>query len=136
MKPNAEELNELFEHEDLTASAGELIRAGAGNVLVSSGEEGMVFVDRTGPRLSARLDRVLTGNPTGAGDACVAAMARCLAAKSPGHEGTRLPDADVRAVLTEAVALSASAVLMPQAGQVHPEWRNLKHDVVITWEQT
>lgn len=136
VKPNAEELNEVFEHEDLTASAGELIRAGAGTVLVSRGEDGMVLVDRTGPRFSARLDRVLQGNPTGAGDACVAAVARCLATKPQGDVAARLPDEDVRAILTEAVALSASAVLMPQAGQVHPEWRNLRHEVVITKEQT
>lgn len=135
VKPNAEELNELFADEDLIASAGELVRAGAGHVLVSRGEEGMVLVDRTGPRSSARLGRVLQGNPTGAGDAAVAGVARCLAAKSQGPEPARLPDEDVRAILREAVALSASAVLMPQAGQVHPEWQNLRHEVVITKEQ-
>ncbi|MDN5737199.1 PfkB family carbohydrate kinase [Brevibacterium sp. BDJS002] len=136
VKPNAEELNELFEHKDLIASAGELVSAGARNVLVSRGEDGMVLVDRTGQRGIARLDRVLQGNPTGAGDACVAALARCLAAKSQGDEAARLPDEDVRAILTEAVALSASAVLMPQAGQIHPDWQKLRHDVVITREQT
>ncbi|MCF2572020.1 1-phosphofructokinase family hexose kinase [Brevibacterium sp. UCMA 11754] len=142
VKPNAEELNELFEHkdlfehEDLIASAGELVRAGASNVLVSRGEDGMVLVDRTGPRSSARLERVLQGNPTGAGDASVAALARCLAANSQSDEAARLPDEDVRTILTEAVALSASAVLMPQAGQIHPDWQKLRHDVVITKEQT
>ncbi|WP_235344871.1 PfkB family carbohydrate kinase [Brevibacterium sp. UCMA 11754] len=130
VKPNAEELNELFEHkdlfehEDLIASAGELVRAGASNVLVSRGEDGMVLVDRTGPRSSARLERVLQGNPTGAGDASVAALARCLAANSQSDEAARLPDEDVRTILTEAVALSASAVLMPKRGRSTPIGRN------------
>lgn len=133
VKPNAEELNELFAHEDTTTSARELVRTGAHNVLVSRGEDGMVLVDESGQRSRARLRRVLHGNPTGAGDASVAALARCLAAMSQGTKAsTQLADDDVDVILTEAVALSASAVLMPQAGRIHPDWQRLRHDVVIT----
>lgn len=133
VKPNEEELSELFAHEDPSASARELVRTGARNVLVSRGEDGMVLVDGSGPRSSARLQRALRGNPTGAGDASVAALARCLNEMGRGTPaGKQLADAEVRETLTEAVALSASAVLMPQAGQVHADWRNLRNDVVIT----
>lgn len=133
VKPNEEELSELFAHEDPTASARALVRSGARNVLVSRGEDGMVLVDESGPRASARLQRVLRGNPTGAGDASVAALARCLDTMVRGTPASeQLSDDEVREILTEAVALSASAVLMPQAGQIHPDWRNLRNDVVIT----
>lgn len=137
VKPNEEELRDLFAHEDTTTSAGELVRTGARHVLVSCGEDGMVLVDETGPRSSARLQRVLQGNPTGAGDASVAALARCLATisareRTPAQStSAQLSDDDVREILTDAVALSASAVLMPQAGQIHPDWQNLRTDVVM-----
>lgn len=135
VKPNLEELSDLFAHEDATASAKELVGTGAGNVLVSRGEDGMVFVDGTGPRSSARLQRVFQGNPTGAGDASVAALAMCLDKMPQGTTAAaRLADDDVREILTSAVALSASAVLMPQAGQVHPDWQKLRDEVVITRE--
>ena len=54
----------------------------------------------------------LPGNPTGAGDACVAALAAGLAAGTPWPE-----------LLADAVALSAAAVACPLAGDVrsrHP----------------
>ncbi|MGO2036673.1 MAG: PfkB family carbohydrate kinase [Brevibacterium sp.] len=163
VKPNSEELaeiagadkliqagaNELISagaNELIRAGANELIRAGAGTALVSLGSEGMVFVDDTGVRLWARLDRALRGNPTGAGDAAVAALARWLADRaSPGGPaeagrliGSRRPavmerlrDDEVEALLTDSVAISAAAILMPQAGQIHPSWGRLREDVVL-----
>lgn len=120
VKPNDEELRDVCGHEDWATSAGELIRLGTGRVLVSRGHEGMALVDESGPGLSARLPRVLQGNPTGAGDATVAALAWQLAE----HAGTR-------SILAHAVGISASAVLMPQAGQIHPSWPQLRDEVNI-----
>ncbi|WP_137824979.1 PfkB family carbohydrate kinase, partial [Brevibacterium sp. 2SA] len=68
--------------------AGRLIAAGARHVLVSRGADGMDLVDATGPRRRARLARTLHGNPTGAGDAAVAALAWTLAAREAGIEGS------------------------------------------------
>ena len=33
-------------------------------------------------------------------------------------------------LLTRAVAVSAAAVLMPQAGQIHARWRDFGHQVI------
>ncbi|GAA1860910.1 1-phosphofructokinase family hexose kinase [Brevibacterium marinum] len=124
VKPNDEELKELFAHEDATTSARELVGLGAHRVLVSRGEAGMVLVDGNGTRWSARLRRVLRGNPTGAGDAAVAALAHHLV-ESP--DSGWMSEGSVR----DMVALSASAVLMPQAGRIHPDWKNLRTDVSL-----
>ena len=157
VKPNSEELAEIAgadkpiqagADELISAGAGanELIRAGAGTALVSFGSEGMVFVDDTGVRRQARLDGTLRGNPTGAGDAAVAALARWLAdrpnPRGPAEAGRfsgsrrpavteRLRDDEIEALLTDSVAISAAAVLMPQAGQIHPSWRRLREDVIL-----
>lgn len=158
------------------AGAGTLIAAGAGAVLVSRGEEGLELVDRTGLRSRARLDVPVQGNPTGAGDAVVAALLHRLTegagsrphgssrravvdsagtvgsaatslidagtaesaatnlidAETAGTGEAKLTDAAVEAILTEAVAVSAAAVLMPQAGAIHPSWSSLRDRVQIT----
>jgi len=158
VKPNSEELAEIagadrpiqaWANELISAGADELIRAGAGTALVSLGSEGMVLVDDTGVRLWARLDRALRGNPTGAGDAAVAALARWLADRpSPGGPAgagqfsgsqrpaltERLREDEIEALLTDSVAISAAAVLMPQAGQIHPSWCRLREDVVLSFQ--
>ena len=54
-----------------------------------------------------RSERALAGNPTGAGDAVVAAAARGLRAKAPWRE-----------ILADCVALAGAAVLSPCAGEV------------------
>ncbi|WP_209324272.1 1-phosphofructokinase family hexose kinase [Brevibacterium renqingii] len=155
VKPNREELAELVIdeiHDDepavVDAGARLLIEAGAGSVLVSCGSEGMILTDGSGPRMRARPGSPLRGNPTGAGDASVAALARWLADADEcadgeirtGHvtAGDHSPrgagppsDDDVRALLTDAVALSASAVLMPQAGQIHTDWRDLREGIIL-----
>jgi tagatose 6-phosphate kinase len=58
---------------------------------------------------TARPPRPVTGNPTGAGDAFTAALARGLTDRKPW------PD-----ILTDAVALSAAAVAAPHAGAYNP----------------
>lgn len=99
VKPNAEELAEVTGTDDLVAGARTL---GAHAVVVSMGGDGLVAV--TGEEVHrVAPPRVVTGNPTGAGDAVVAALA--------AGAGSPWPD-----LLKEAVALSAAAVLAPLAG--------------------
>lgn len=119
LKPNAEELRSAVPAaSDPLAAAHELIARGAGAVVVTLGEAGMVKVDAQGV-LAARLPRALQGNPTGAGDAATAALAAGLA-----REGTLDED-----TLRRAVAWSASAVLAPVAGELDPHWRDLLDEV-------
>jgi tagatose 6-phosphate kinase len=66
----------------------------------------------------------VAGNPTGAGDACVAALARGLLLGTPWPE-----------LLRDAVALSAAAVAAPVAGQVDLElYRKLLPEVIVEEE--
>lgn len=84
--------------------AMQLIRRGAESVVVSLGPRGLYACTPQGLWRAAPPEAV-AGNPTGAGDACVAAIAAGLAAGS-----------DWPGILREAVALSAAAVLSPVAG--------------------
>jgi tagatose 6-phosphate kinase len=79
---------------------------GAGAVVASLGPDGLLAVTERG-EWWATPPVALRGNPTGAGDACVAALARGLAGAVPWPRR-----------LVDAVALSAAAVLAPVAGQV------------------
>jgi tagatose 6-phosphate kinase len=66
----------------------------------------------------------VAGNPTGAGDACVAALARGLLLGMPWPE-----------LLRDAVALSAAAVAAPVAGQVDLDlYRKLLPDIILEEE--
>ncbi|MFI6518387.1 1-phosphofructokinase family hexose kinase [Spirillospora sp. NPDC050679] len=104
IKPNAEELARATGRTDPVAGARALLAAGAGAALVSLGADGMLAVtpDRA---WRAAPPRPVTGNPTGAGDAAVAAAARSW--------GAPWPD-----LLRDAVALSAAAVAAPVAGEI------------------
>src|SRR4051812_35519308 len=86
------------------AAADALRAEGAGAVVVSVGESGMVCDTDEGAWRAEPAERV-NGNPTGAGDAAVAALARGLVA------GTEWPE-----LLRDATALSAAAVAAPLAG--------------------
>ena len=93
----------------LKPNARELAETGlspAGPLVVSRGGEGMRAM-ADGRCWEARPPEVLTGNPTGAGDAAAAALAVALRDGSPWEEALR-----------DAVALSAAAVLTPVAGAV------------------
>jgi 1-phosphofructokinase family hexose kinase len=108
VKPNAEELAELTGQADPRTAVGTLLGRGPRTVVASLGADG-VLAAGLGGCWRARPARPLRGNPTGAGDALVAALARGLL------HGTELPE-----VLADGVALSAAAVLRPHAGDVDP----------------
>jgi tagatose 6-phosphate kinase len=133
VKPNAAELARLLERAEpasadgtgtalaeVLADARAAIDLGAREVVVSLGAEGLVAVTAQGS-WRARLRRPVTGNATGAGDACVAALARGFV------DARSWPDR-----LRDAVALSAAAVAHPTAGAVDPETvaRLLPHIIV------
>jgi tagatose 6-phosphate kinase len=99
VKPNAAELAEVTGTGDPVAGAR---RLGAPAVVVSLGRDGLVAVRGSGVHRVAP-PRVVSGNPTGAGDAVVAALAAGV--------GSPWPE-----LLRDAVALSAAAVLAPVAG--------------------
>ncbi len=112
IKPNTDELAAAVPDVDVAtldgvfAAAQQLRNTGAKTVVASRGEHG-IAVDTGTNRYCSRVPEVLPGNPTGAGDACVAAVARGL------HFGSRWPE-----TVTEAVALSTAAVKAPTAGTV------------------
>ena len=109
LKPNEEELLAATGATEVLSGARALLARGAETVLVSRGADGVLLVTAD-DHWQARPAETLTGNPTGAGDAAVAALAAALA------DGAR--GADLAAHLGEVVALSGAAVLMPTAGEV------------------
>lgn len=128
LKPNHHELLEATGLQGVATGAADLLARGARRVLVSSGEEGLALFDKATPGrwVSARLPGPLAGNPTGAGDACVAALAAGL------HRGQMVPADLVR----RAAAWSASAVLMPAAGELHPSHHAVAARVVVAHHDT
>ncbi|GLZ77080.1 sugar kinase [Actinorhabdospora filicis] len=127
VKPNRDELAEYAPDLYLSVDAGvrmaadRLRKAGAGSVVASLGSRGLIVVDGDGAHKA--VPPVISGNPTGAGDACVAALVRAL------HEGA--PDG--AEVARDAAALSAAAVLRPEAGDVDPaDFARLRADVTVT----
>lgn len=121
LKPNREELLTALSREsspstgpltgnpnlDHIADAARILAArGGATVFASLGAEGMLAVGPEGTVSYARLPRPLPGNPTGAGDAAVAAIASDLA------DGVF----DRQTSLVKATAWSAAAVLAPLAG--------------------
>jgi 1-phosphofructokinase/tagatose 6-phosphate kinase len=114
VKPNREELAQATGSASLEDGVRVLIEAGARAVVVSAGEDGMDLFLPSSAGLRgwhAAPARVVQGNPTGAGDAAVAALVASLLADPTA--GPLRPEA-----LAPAVALSAAAVLMPVAGAV------------------
>lgn len=106
LKPNIHELRSTLGLRDPLEGARALLGLGADTVVVSLGEDGLLAVNSTGA-WRAGLPQPVAGNPTGAGDALVAALARGVRRNRPW------PD-----VLRDGVALSAAAVLHPLAGSV------------------
>ncbi|GHH34879.1 1-phosphofructokinase family hexose kinase [Lentzea cavernae] len=105
LMPNQDEL------ADLTGggrTVSDLVSGGAPAVVATAGAGGATAMTAHGT-WQARPAEVVTGNPTGAGDAAAAALALHLAA-------TRA--VDWSAALADVVATSASAVLRPVAGEI------------------
>ncbi|AGZ42769.1 1-phosphofructokinase family hexose kinase [Actinoplanes friuliensis] len=88
------------------ADAARALELGARAVVVSQGPDGLLALTVDEAWRGVPSER-LEGNPTGAGDACVAALARGLRDRTPWP-----------ALLADAVALSAAAVAAPVAGAV------------------
>ncbi|WP_029146411.1 1-phosphofructokinase family hexose kinase [Microbacterium luticocti] len=124
LKPNRDELATTVGTGDPVAGARMLQEAGAGLVVVSLGEDGLVAVPRTGAPVRGRLPRPLHGNATGAGDAAVAAIAGAI------DDGLDL-DADLPEIVRRAVAFSAAAVLAPLAGTIDESHTALYTDVIV-----
>ncbi|MCW2611448.1 MAG: tagatose 6-phosphate kinase [Actinomycetota bacterium] len=106
VKPNVDELRRATGFTDRLPGAEALRAQGARAVVVSAGPDGLIASTPDG-RWAARPQDRVSGNPTGAGDASVAALVRGLVADTSWPER-----------LADAVALSASAVLRPLAGDV------------------
>ncbi len=108
--PNRAELTRATGMRDLAAGVAALRDLGARDVLVSCGADGLVLVPEEGQRWQARLPVPLAGNPTGAGDALVAALAAGRASGSPWPQ-----------LVQNAVTWSAAAVLQATAGEIDPD---------------
>ncbi|MEU6076005.1 hexose kinase [Micromonospora sp. NPDC047074] len=109
VKPNLAELRAVTGVAAPLRGAAVLRRLGARDVVVSLGADGVLVVPADGPAYRAAAGQRLAGNPTGAGDAAVAAIAAGLAR---GHDWPR--------VMGEVVGWSAAAVLSRVAGEVRP----------------
>ena len=126
LKPNEVEL-EAATGKTGPAGARELIAAGAGAVLLSRGEAGVLLLRADSESVvAARLAEPLRGNPTGAGDAAVAALAM-----HANRSATPLDDDNVENLLRDVVSWSASSVLEPLAGSLHASVYELRERVVI-----
>lgn len=116
LTPNADELGRLAgarpaSVREAAAAAHRLVRQGVPAVAATLGADGAVLVT-TRAAVHAALPDSLPGNPTGAGDAFCAALARSLA--DAGH----VDRLDLRRTAADAVATSGAAVLQPVAGAV------------------
>ena len=122
VKPNRAELAAATGLADLVAGAAALRAIGARDVVVSAGAEGATVVTAAGLIVSGHAGARLEGNPTGAGDAMVAAICAGLVAGDPWPT-----------ILAEGVAWSAAAVLEPLAGDLDVgEVARLRSTTVVT----
>lgn len=123
VKPNRHEIADALGHDDVVRGAKQLRQRGAKNVAVSLGSEGLLLVTSEDSVL-ARLDRPMEGNPTGAGDAVVAALAASALTDSPLES--------IDAIARRCVAWSAAAVLAPVAGEISSQWHHLADKVIVS----
>ncbi|MFJ9774512.1 1-phosphofructokinase family hexose kinase [Kitasatospora sp. NPDC101157] len=119
VKPNAHELAAATGTEDPVRGVERLRAAGAAAVVASLGPDGLLAATPEGG-WRARPPEPLPGNPTGAGDSAVAALALGLVRAAPWPERLR-----------QAVALSAATVLAPQAGHYDADAYHRLLDLVL-----
>jgi len=120
VKPNADELRRVTGIDDPLAAASVIGTSYGVNVVASLGARGLLLW--TADAVVQASGSPLTGNPTGAGDAVVAALAAGTV------RGDTLADC-----LRDAVALSAAAVLQDTAGTVDmDDVRRLRPGVTLT----
>ena len=131
LKPNREELEQATGHADPLDGARTLLALGARLVVVSLGADGLLMVGRSGGALHACLPAPLHGNATGAGDAAVAAIAAALATGADLAADTDAAAGGRLDLARRATAWSASAVLMPLAGELSPRHAQLEAEVVV-----
>ncbi len=112
LKPNRDELVEVTGSRSVAEGIAALLEQGCAAVVASLGPDGLLLGTDEG-LTTATLGRSLQGNPTGAGDAVVAALAHALAGESQNDLSATLKGA-----LTSAVGWSAAAVLAPVAGEI------------------
>lgn len=120
LTPNTEELERLTGRSptsvpDVAALAAGLVATAVPLVVATLGGDGLVVARRGSPAVHAVLARPVAGNPTGAGDAVVAAVAVLLAEVGSAER------VDVHELARRAVAAGAAAVLRPVAGEVDPD---------------
>jgi tagatose 6-phosphate kinase len=127
VKPNADELAELGHDSDPVAAVQLLAGTYDVGVVASLGADG-VAAAAAGRSWTARPAEVLVGNPTGAGDALVAGLARFLAGRSAG------PLHDLGDALPDGVALAAAAVHRPHAGEIDLATHREHRDRVVVRE--
>jgi 1-phosphofructokinase family hexose kinase len=108
--PNRAELARATGTRDVADGVAALRELGARDVLVSCGADGLLLMPEEGSGWQAGLPAPLSGNPTGAGDALVAALAAGLARGSTWQQ-----------MALDAVTWSAAAVLQPIAGEIDPD---------------
>ncbi|MFD7072633.1 1-phosphofructokinase family hexose kinase [Nocardioides sp. NPDC059952] len=111
LTPNEDEAARLLGHalDDPAAAVTELAARHGGPVVLTRGHHGLV-AHADGDCWEVRPPAGVSGNPTGAGDATAAGMARGLARGRPWPE-----------ILCDAAALGAAAVVAPVAGEIDPD---------------
>lgn len=107
VKPNAEEALAATGRTELDDAVENLLRAGAGQVVVARGTAGLLGVEAGGRRTTQPAVPGVEGNPTGAGDAATAGLVAAWVHGAPLQVGLRW-----------AALLGAAAVLQPGAGHV------------------
>jgi tagatose 6-phosphate kinase len=106
VKPNLAELQAATGIAELAPACAALRNAGARAVVASLGPAGLA-ADTADGRWTVEPPVTVAGNPTGAGDAAVAALTAGLVAGQPWPER-----------LAEAIAVSAAAARAPVAGDI------------------
>jgi tagatose 6-phosphate kinase len=108
VRSNASELRDALGDTTVEEGARHLVELGATAAVITDGSRGMVAASHKGVWRAQPVEQV-SGNPTGAGDACTAVVAAAVAES---------PQPDWSVVLKSAVAASAAAVLTPVAGDI------------------